>query len=124
MTGVLEDTILQQPMEPHLDIKATLYMIHHVFLPPQLPQKDDFAPWLDAALADMVSTSLQEFRSLHGSSCAVDSVASMVHEFRTVHDESGHIIQVRLEETLAQLSKDGTFNCTAPHIIQLTQERN
>jgi len=121
MTRILRDAILQQPVDSHFNIETARYMIHHVFLPPQLPQKDDCAPCLDASLVDMILSSLQKFRSLYGCSCAIDAVASMVHNFRTVHNESGHVIQVRLEETLAQLSKDGTFNCTALQYTQLTR---
>lgn len=113
MTRLQIDTTIRQPGDHYLDTNTALYMIHHIFLPPQLPQKDDFSPLLNGALADMVLGSLQEFRSLQGNNRAIDAVASMTHNFRTVHSESGHIIPVRLEESLTELSKDGTFYCIA-----------
>ena len=89
------------------------YIIHHVFLPPQLPQQDDFAPELDDALVDLVASSLQEFHSLQGNNGTVDAVISMARNFRTVHNEFGRIAHARLEETLVRLSEDGTFYNTA-----------
>jgi hypothetical protein len=103
--------------------KKILYMFHHVFLPPQLPQKDDLAASSDAALVEMVWNCLEEFRSLHGNSCAVQSVASMVRNFRTVHAEGGHISDVRLEEVLAELSKDGTLLSIGLVRTELTQKQ-
>ncbi|RDW87962.1 hypothetical protein BP5796_03656 [Coleophoma crateriformis] len=106
MTRSRNDTTVRRPPVLYSDIETSLYMVHHVFLPPKLPQKDDFASWLDSALADMVLDSLQEFSNLQNQHCATGSVASMVENFQAVHNESGHITQARLEETLAVLSRD------------------
>jgi hypothetical protein len=112
MSRLRSGDALKQPMIPSLDSRAAHYMIHHVFLPPQLPQKDDFAPELDDALVGLIVESLQEFHSLQGDNYTVDSIISMARNFRTVHNEVGHITQARLEETLAELSNDGTFYWT------------
>ncbi|RDW72793.1 hypothetical protein BP6252_06700 [Coleophoma cylindrospora] len=106
MTQSRNDTTVQRSLIIYPDLDTVLYMIHHVFLPPKLPQKDDFAPWLDSALADMVLDSLQEFSNLQNQNYATGSVASMARNFRAVHNESGHISQARLKETLAALSTD------------------
>lgn len=94
--------------EQQTNVEIVLYLIHHVFLPPKLPQEDDVAPGLEDALAVMVLDSLQEFDNLHGHNYDIDAITSMVKDFRTVHDDSGHITQARLEEMLAELSRDGT----------------
>jgi hypothetical protein len=107
MTRSRNDTTSRRPVDRHLDFESVLYMIHHVFLPPKLPQEDDIAPRLDGTLIDIVLESLQEFSNPQGHDRTIDSVISMVGNIRAVHDGFGHITQTRLEETLAKLSKDG-----------------
>ena len=47
------------PKAPSL--KDILYALHHVFLPPKLPQKDDHAPYRDIALCRLVYDACREF---------------------------------------------------------------
>lgn len=109
MTQVQDSTTYHPLVDSSMDIKKANYMINHIFLPPKLPQKDDFTSGLSRALGDMVLKSIQEFADIQGSNHAVHSVLSMLSNFQTVHNESGHIHEVRLKETLAELCKDGTL---------------
>lgn len=81
MSQSQSDGALQRLIIPELDINIAHYMINHVSLPPQLLEEDDYAPKLDAALVGLVVDSLQEFHSLQGNNCAVDSVISMARNF-------------------------------------------
>lgn len=40
------------------------YMIHHVFLPPKLPQKDDTSPKFEGALLNTMIECITKFQSL------------------------------------------------------------
>lgn len=111
MTRPRNDTAVRQAPTLYSDIEKVLYMINHVFLPSKLPQEDDFAPFLDAALADMVLNSLQEFSNQQNQSLAIGAVTSMTESFRSIHDQHGYITETGLQEALADLSKDGTSSC-------------
>jgi hypothetical protein len=39
------------------------YMFHHVFLPPKLPQEDDYNPEHELALLDSVIQALERFKT-------------------------------------------------------------
>jgi hypothetical protein len=88
------------------DHESVRYMIHHVFLPPKVPQTDDSVAGLDSSLASMVLKSLREFNSLQGCNSATDTVTSMVENFRAIHHESGTIVEAKLKEILIKLSSN------------------
>jgi hypothetical protein len=119
-----QDTMGRKPVDCNPDIESTLFMIHHVFLPPKLPQEDDFAPGLDGVLVDTVLKFLGEFNGLNRCNRATIAVTSMVENFRAIHHESGVIIEARLQDTLAKLSKDGKSHySTLRHIADFSRLR-
>jgi hypothetical protein len=89
-----------------LDPKAVLYMVHHVFLPPKLPQKDDFDAGFDDALLDMLSSSLQAFEH-HVDDKAVRSTRDMISNLRTMRDGSGAMDETKIKEALRGLHEKG-----------------
>lgn len=64
--------------DPALD--DLLYLVHHVFLPPKLPNGDDGSPKKEAAMLSTAHDALVEFKDLvsQDQRAAVASVASMV----------------------------------------------
>lgn len=46
---------------PSLSLEATLYLIHHIILPPKLPQADDSKVEYENALLDTTVEALQTF---------------------------------------------------------------
>jgi hypothetical protein len=97
----------QGPMRDRLSAKAALYMVHHVFLPPKLPQANDFDLELEDALINTVLKSLQEFKSLVDDHSVVDSARAMISNFRVLRDGSGAISEAKLTDALQNLSVGG-----------------
>ncbi|CZS92555.1 uncharacterized protein RAG0_03169 [Rhynchosporium agropyri] len=115
MPPSIDDATARQPLDTNPGMKTTLSMIYHVFLPPKLPQKDDYTPLRDSALTDMILYSLQKFNNVLCQNDNLDHVISMVENFRAVHDQYGHVTQTRLEDTLAALS-DNELEVTVLHV--------
>jgi hypothetical protein len=46
---------------PSLSLEATLYLVHHIVLPPKLPQTDDWKVEFEDALLDTTVEALQTF---------------------------------------------------------------
>lgn len=64
------------------------YLVHHVFLPPQLPDKDDAAPTYDHALVQTVFRSLTRFRDHvpETQHRAANAAAEMMRRMADVHE--------------------------------------
>lgn len=64
------------------------YLIHHIFLPPQLPHKDDAAPTHDYALMQTVLRSLTRFRDRvpEIQRQVVDEAGAMMRRMAAVHE--------------------------------------
>jgi hypothetical protein len=88
--------------------QSTLYMIHHVFLPPQLPQQQNSDNTMENSLLDTILDSLCAFKRLTGEE-VIESVIEMVKTFRAVRDESGAINEVDLKGALQRLPEKGTL---------------
>ena len=67
-----------------------MYMFHHVFLPPKLPQKDDSDPQLEETLLDILCSAIQMFKSdaAHSQQDVVQSASDMMEVCRSVRDDS------------------------------------
>ncbi|KAK1638040.1 hypothetical protein BDP81DRAFT_515603 [Colletotrichum phormii] len=72
--------------------QKSLYVYHHVFLPPQLPQSDDFSPRNESALLEVVQDSVVEFRKYVPESqassveIAIGLMQAMVRLHQTLED--------------------------------------
>ncbi|KAJ4287163.1 hypothetical protein N0V90_012561 [Kalmusia sp. IMI 367209] len=94
---------------PSFSLEATLYLIHHIILPPKLPQEDDWKVDHENAMLNMVSESLQTLRNdiqneeSHIVS-QIDLVASTVGNLRRVRNASGFISDSQLADLLRGLA--------------------
>ncbi len=97
-----------------LPIGAILYLIRHIFLPPKLPDGDDFHPEYETILLDFTVDVLLKFKDCvtseqHG---IIDSIVAMVNNLRIVRDSPdtvGSVSEEKLGNALRDLCKDGTL---------------
>ncbi|KAL4796122.1 hypothetical protein BDV19DRAFT_388541 [Aspergillus venezuelensis] len=94
---------------PVMSPAALVYLYHHVFLPPKLPQENDYDPDLDQALLDTVINALRGFAAhLTGFEHEViKCVTAMVTRLKDVHGLQGDVDEVKLKKALETLEKAG-----------------
>ncbi|KAL4812455.1 hypothetical protein BDW67DRAFT_193625 [Aspergillus spinulosporus] len=88
---------------------ASLYLFHHVFLPPKLPQNDDYNADCELILLDSVIHSLQGFRTFapHQHHQVLDPVITMVTRLREIHGSQGDVSEGNLKEAFQKLDAEG-----------------
>ena len=93
-------------------LAAIIYMIHHIFLPPKLPQEDDFDPQHEKILLNTVGDTLRTFKAAagYGQRDIIESVSAMMENLKIVRDESGAINEKKLGSTLRKLSQTGMIS--------------
>lgn len=100
-----------QESESHFNVmslshEAITYIIHHVVLPPQLPDKWDDDHSHEQDLLEVVIASLEDLRE----SCGEEHLKTVGFAISTIthlvqcREDSGHISQARLKKALADLS--------------------
>ncbi|OIW23551.1 hypothetical protein CONLIGDRAFT_693443 [Coniochaeta ligniaria NRRL 30616] len=91
--------------------ESIMYMIYHVFLPPELPQTGDKSRFAstDRVLLQCLSYALDSFKksSTAGQDVSIQAVQSTVDKLIYVTDDDGHIHQELLLEAFAELSSTG-----------------
>ena len=97
-----------------LHFGAIMYLIHHIFLPPKLPHKDDFDFEYETILLDTTIDILLKFKGYitYDQSAIIDSVIAMVSNLRTVRDSSGTVGAIsegKLRNALRDLWKKGKY---------------
>lgn len=100
------------PETMELSHGAIMYLIHHIFLPPELPQEDDFNSHYENLLLDTIFQALLDFkhcvtRDQHG---IVDLVIVMISNLKTVRECSssdGSLSEEKLENALKNLCNNG-----------------
>lgn len=90
-----------------LSPEAIMYCVHHVFLPPKLPHKDDFDWNHEEVLLGITLDALVKFKDggTNEQISVIDSVILMVANLRKVHDSSGSVGVVS-ESELTNMLKD------------------
>ena len=88
---------------------SALYLFHHIFLPPKLPQEDDYNPEYELILLDEVIKALRGLCAMEPpkKSEAFASVGEMIGRLRNVCDLDGNVSAHALESVLADLDEDG-----------------
>jgi hypothetical protein len=83
------------------------FLYHHVFLPPKVPQTDDYLPELDLALTRTVRESLAALKSCTPSEChqGIAAATQMLSTMQKFHEDG----QVDAKELL------GAFNNVVQH---------
>ncbi|KAE8371457.1 hypothetical protein BDV26DRAFT_298782 [Aspergillus bertholletiae] len=89
----------------------SLYLFHHVFLPPKLPEGDDYTAQRDTFLLDRVIHALTEFKCDAPYDCSgiLFTVTTMLTRLRATCGEHGVVDEVKLRNALAQLGTEGGF---------------
>lgn len=84
---------------------ATAYITHHVVLPPQLPQSDDYDAAHERALIEMTIHALEDMKSNVNSEhiTTVEFVIATVKNLRDSRDAYGNVSEVQLGGLLAKL---------------------
>lgn len=94
-----------------LPLGAIMYLIHHIFLPPKLPQEDDFDSEFETILLDTVIDNLLKFKNcVTSNKSIIDSVIALVTTLRNVRDSPsnlGAISEEELRNALRDLCKKG-----------------
>lgn len=69
------------------------YVVNHFFLPPKLPQRDDWTPLNGSTLQSALLASIEKFRAFVVSRryALVDSAAAMIRRMVMAQDETGNI---------------------------------
>lgn len=97
-----------------LSLEETLYLIHHIVLPPQLPQKNDWKVECENALLETTEEALQTFSDTIRTeqsqiASQIDIVVSTVCNLRSVRNDSGFLSDSQLANLLHTLTSSETF---------------
>ncbi|KAI9824844.1 MAG: hypothetical protein M1819_000796 [Sarea resinae] len=86
-----------------------MYLIHHVFLLPKTPQKDDFDPNHEKILLKTTRDALQQFEATTSldRQGVIASAGALIDNLRSVQDDSGSISEQMLEDALRELPEKG-----------------
>lgn len=99
---------------PSLSRDASLYVFHHVFLPPKLPQGDDFNDEHESTLLDTVIHALRGFKShspsRHGP--VLDPVETMLDRLKKIRGISGGVNEENLKKVLEEMQTEGGLVCS------------
>lgn len=87
---------------------AAAYLINHVFLPPKLPQEDDYQPHLDIALLQSTISALSAFRDCVSNDrhASINAAIKMFLNMRKVHFD-GDVNEKELLKALKNVTSDG-----------------
>jgi hypothetical protein len=88
---------------------ARQYLFHHVFLPPKLPQEDDYHAEHECTLLDTVICALQGFKAyLPGQQDQIiTSVITMLSHLREILGSCGDVTEKALKRALERLDSQG-----------------
>ncbi|KAF2653745.1 hypothetical protein K491DRAFT_780118 [Lophiostoma macrostomum CBS 122681] len=97
-----------------LSVEETGYLIHHVVLPPKLPQADDQNEEFNVALLDIVVEGLRTFSEAVQDeepllACQIDFITSTIGNLRRVRNTSGSISDSQLVSLLHSLASNEDF---------------
>lgn len=86
------------------------YFIHHLFLPPKLPQEDDYDAAKETKLLQCISEALRDFKPLvdEESENVAQRMLNTIKNLISVRDAGGILNAQRLENALQNLD-DGNF---------------
>ncbi|KAF2843898.1 hypothetical protein T440DRAFT_473824, partial [Plenodomus tracheiphilus IPT5] len=98
---------------PPLSVEATLYLFHHIILPPELPQESDLNAEYEDALLDttieVLCTFAETVRTEQPQVAShIDLVASAVQNLRRIRDTYGFISDSRLADLFHGLASSET----------------
>lgn len=77
---------------------ALEYVQHHAFLPPKLPQKDDYSPELDSSLLKLVIDALEDYKDV----ARIGNAVGMLQNIQRVHS-AGNVVEAELKNARSNL---------------------
>lgn len=85
------------------------YLVHHIFLPPKLPQKDDFRVEDELFLLNAITAAFEKFesRAKDYPNNILEALHSTISCLKSVHDGSNGLSAAKLEEAFMQLPAAG-----------------
>ncbi|KAL4895588.1 hypothetical protein BDV59DRAFT_211254 [Aspergillus ambiguus] len=99
------------PSTASLPREATLYLLHHVFFPPNIPQEDDYNAGYECILLDTVIQALRGFQQANVSdwedAAVFTSVISMVYRLRKTCGFHGDMNKAERRKLLQNLDNQG-----------------
>ena len=95
-----------------LSSEAAMYLVHHIFLPPQLPHGDDFDPEYETIMLDTIIAALLKFEhyAIHEQKGLVASVITAITNLKAVSDTFdaiGGVNEDELRRALGDLHQKG-----------------
>jgi hypothetical protein len=103
----LRDTTQLMAPSDGMTTSATAYLLHHVVLPPKLPQKDDYNPIHEQCLLDTVICTLQDVKDgVQGSELKAifTSAINTIVNLRDSRDHYGNVSEIQLREVFQKLA--------------------
>ncbi|KAJ5556707.1 hypothetical protein N7494_000622 [Penicillium frequentans] len=90
---------------------AVSYFFHHVFLPPRIPQGDDYDSENEILLLDEVIHALEDFSSRYSAvtSTALHPLITMITRLKIIIESNGSIDEAQLGQAVDDLDKNGGF---------------
>jgi hypothetical protein len=119
------------PNNQILTAEAVTYLINHIFLPPKLPQYDDFDIEYETVIAKVAIASLSKFKNHvhHSHHATVASAIAMVTSLRNVYDAAtGSVSEKKLVDALVHICQQGehifrVFHCFVARHFLLTHPK-
>ena len=97
--------IMSTSSDEAYDASLDEYILHHVILPPKLPQADDFNATYDKQVVHLLLASLQKLRSLGLTPRERDVCANVIDMLEATAQASDDRGEVRAEELLPLLQR-------------------
>ena len=93
--------------------QAIDYLVHHVFLPPKVPQEDDFPNNHHFFLLDTLANAFEKFQPLatHHARDVLNMLDTTIRRLKMLHGGSNEISESKLKDFLLALPKEGMFCC-------------
>lgn len=103
-----------------MSLGESTYLLHHVFLPPKLPQSEDYNPEYEQSLLESVIRNLQKFSSLvpDEDSDILVSTANAMSCLRDICEHDGSIDQAKLKKSLGYLNDQGKSGNPQADLLQ------
>jgi hypothetical protein len=101
--------------QPSLERAELEYLIHHIFLPPKLPQKSDSAIKMDGTLTKQVLEALRQFKAIGDERVAanVDKCIFFMQKMLQCKGPNGFLLAASVEAQMGEMEHDGEFkHCT------------
>ncbi|CAG7959890.1 unnamed protein product [Penicillium salamii] len=100
-----------------MTLEQTLYLFHHIFLPPEVPQAEDYNAQQEHHLLDSVIDALLSFSDYvpTADTIIVRKATEMISRLRKAYSPHGSVDEKQLEMSLAELPSRGK-HCN-PQII-------